>query len=223
MIQRKIRLAKADYTKSIENSFNTKPAEAWKSLKSVLSLNSSNAGCQFDVNELNQFYNRFDQPSTSTVVLPDFCDTPDFCSIDDVYFVLKSTNCRKSCGPDNIPPKLLKAAACVLAEPVRNIFNKSINTGIFPDPWNSANIKPILKYKTPQSIRNFLPIALTPTIPTCFEKLVAQYFQPLVTDTNQFAYRPQIYRGCNDSAPRHSNRISTCRSECTEQNRGGIH
>mgnify|MGYP001802730327 FL=1 len=57
-------------------------------------------------------------------------------------------------GPD-IPPKLLKAAACVLAEPVSNIFNKSINTGIFPDPWNSANIKPIPKCKTPQSIRNF--------------------------------------------------------------------
>ena len=148
VIQCEIILASADYAKS-------KPAEAWKSLKSVLSLNSSNAGCQFDVNEFNQFYNRFDQPSTSTVVLPNFCDTPDFCSIDDVYFVLKSTNGRKSCGPANIPPKLLKAAACVLAELVRNIFNNSINTGIFPDPWNSANIKPIPKCETRQSIRNF--------------------------------------------------------------------
>ena len=133
-IQRKIGLAKADYTKSIENSFNSKPAEAWKSLKSLLSLNSCNAGCQFDVNEFNQFYNRFDQPSTSTVLLPDFCDTPDFFSIDGVYFVLKSTNGRKNYGPDNMRPKLLKAATFVLAEPVRNIFNKSINTGIFPDP-----------------------------------------------------------------------------------------
>ena len=93
-IQRKIGLAKADYTKSIENSFNSKPAEAWKSLKSVLSLNSSNAGCQFDANELNQFYNCFDKPSTNTVVLPDICDNPGFFSIDDVYFVLKTTDGR---------------------------------------------------------------------------------------------------------------------------------
>ena len=155
MIQRKIGLAKADYAKSIENSFNSKSAEAWKSLKSLLLLNSSNASCQFDANELNQFYNRFDKPPTSTVVLPEFCDSPDFFSMDDVYFVLKSTNDRKSCGPDNIPPKLLKAATCVLTEPVRNIFNKSIKRGIFPDTWNSANIKPMPKCKTPQSIRNF--------------------------------------------------------------------
>ena len=67
-----MRFAKSCYAKSFEKSFNDKPAEAWESLKSVLMLNSNDASCQFDANELNQFYNRFDKPSgCCTVVLHD--------------------------------------------------------------------------------------------------------------------------------------------------------
>ena len=64
VIQQEMRFAKSCHAKSLEKSFNDKPAEAWKSLKSVLMPNSNNAGCQFD--------NRFDKPSDCcTVVLPD--------------------------------------------------------------------------------------------------------------------------------------------------------
>ena len=87
--QREKRFAKYCYAKSFEKSFHDKPAEASKSLKSVLMLNSNDAGCQFDANEPNQFYNRFDKPSDCcNVVLTDICDISDFFSIDDVYFVL---------------------------------------------------------------------------------------------------------------------------------------
>ena len=120
-------------------------------------------------------------------MLPDICDTSDFFSIDEVYFVLKSTNTRKSQGPDNIPPKLLKAAARVLAKPVQTIYNNSIRLATFPQCWKSANIKPIPKCKAPQHIKDFRPIALTPTLAKCFERLTVKYFQPLVTDTRQFA------------------------------------
>ena len=185
-----MRFAKSCYAKSLEKSFNDKPAEAWKSLKSVLMLNSNDAGCQFDANELNQFYNRFDKPfDCCTVVLPDICDTSDFFSIDDVYFVLKSTNTRKSQGPDNIPPKLLKAAARVIAKPVQTIYNNSIRLATFPQCWKSANIKPIPKCKAPQHIKDFRPISHTSTLAKCFERLTVKYFQPLVTDTRQFAYK----------------------------------
>ena len=55
--------------------------------------------------------------------------------------------------------------------------------------WKSANIKPIPKCKAPQHIKDFRPIALTPTLAKCFERLTVKYFQPLVTDTRQFAYK----------------------------------
>ena len=69
VIQREMRFAKSSYSKSLEKSFNDKPAEAWKSLKSVLMLNSNGASCQFDANELDQFYNQFDKPSDCCTAL----------------------------------------------------------------------------------------------------------------------------------------------------------
>ena len=101
----------------------------------------------------------------------------------------KSTTTRKSQGPENIPPKLLKAAARVLAKHVQTIYNNSIRLATFPQCWKSANIKPIPKCKAPQHIKDFRPIALTPTLAKCFERLTVKYFQPLVTDTRQFAYK----------------------------------
>lgn len=71
-------LAKSDYAKSLEKYFNVKPAEAWKSLKYVLMVNSNDAGYQFHANDRNQFHNRFDEPSDHSIAQHDICDTSDF-------------------------------------------------------------------------------------------------------------------------------------------------
>ena len=76
-IQSEIRHAKSLYAKSIEQSLKYKLAEAWKSLDSNPKLKSSSAACNFDPNEFNVFYNRFDKPFVPPV-LPDVCPAPDF-------------------------------------------------------------------------------------------------------------------------------------------------
>jgi hypothetical protein len=190
-IQREIRIAKSLYAKNIEQSFKSKPSDAWKSLKSVLKLNSSKAGCQFDANVLNKFYNRFDKPPCTDVFLPDLCDVSSLLfSLDDVYFVLKSVNTRKSGGPDNIPPRLIQSMAHILAHPVQTLYNNCLRTGSFPDGWKLANIIPIPKCKSPQLVKDFRPVALTPTLAKCFEHLIMKFLQPVLNDPYQFAYRP---------------------------------
>ena len=97
-------------------------------------------------------------------------------------------NERKSSGPDNIPPRLIKAAAHTLVTPIRILLNTSLSEGVLSDEWKKANIKPIPKSKSACELKDFRPIALTSTISKCLERLLDKRFQPLITDPHQFAY-----------------------------------
>ena len=52
---------------------------------------------------------------------------------------------KKAFGLDNIPNKLLKVAARVVAPTLTGIFSASIRTGIFPNEWKASQVTPIFK------------------------------------------------------------------------------
>ena len=189
VLQKEMRHAKSKHAKSVENSLKAEPSQAWKSLNDLLKLKSKPADCNFDPDELNKFYNRFEKFSDPPL-LPSVNHVSDFFSVDEVYCSLRRVKERKSCGPDNIPPRLIKAAAHVLVNPIRTLFNNSIAEGVFPDEWKKANIKPIPKTTPANEVKDYRPIALTSVISKCLERLLVKQFQPLVTDPHQFAYRP---------------------------------
>ena len=64
---------------------------------------------------------------------------------DEVFEALCSIDPDKSCGPDNVPGRLLKEAAPWIAEPLAHLFNLSMSTGSLPQDWTRANITPIFK------------------------------------------------------------------------------
>ena len=112
-----------------------------------------------------------------------------FFTVDDVYRKLHKLNPRKGCGPDSIPPRLLKSAAHILAAPLLTVFNNSISQGQFPDVWKRADILPLPKCKNPTEAKDYLPIALTSTIPKCMERLLVSELQALMSDKHRFAYQ----------------------------------
>ena len=112
-----------------------------------------------------------------------------FFTVDDVYRKLHKLNPRKGCGPDSIPPRLLKSAAHILAAPLLTVFNNSISQGQFPDIWKRANILPSPKCQNPTDAKDYRPIALTSTIYKCMERLLVSELQALVSDKHQFAYQ----------------------------------
>ncbi len=61
------------------------------------------------------------------------------------FQTLASLNPTKTPGMDNINPKVLKACADVLAEPLTNIFNQSLQQKTFPRDWKHYKIVPIHK------------------------------------------------------------------------------
>jgi hypothetical protein len=62
-----------------------------------------------------------------------------------VFKLLSSLQVGKAMGLDEILAKLLKCAASVISDSLCNLFNCSIATGVLPDDWKIAKVKPLHK------------------------------------------------------------------------------
>ena len=61
---------------------------------------------------------------------------------------LKSLHAKKSPGPDNLSPKIVKTCSDQFTTPLIMLFNKSIQNGKFPDWWKLAKILALHKKKS---------------------------------------------------------------------------
>ena len=52
---------------------------------------------------------------------------------EEVLKFLNSLDPNKSCGPDQLPAKIIKLSAIIIAEPLSGLFNKSFRSGTFPE------------------------------------------------------------------------------------------
>ena len=91
----------------------------------------------------------------------------------EVLKIINSLDPNKYCGPDQLPTKIIKLSAVIIAEPLSELFNKSFRLGIFPKLWKEANIHPIYKKKGSQSDpTNYRPISLLSALSKVMEKIV---------------------------------------------------
>ena len=97
-----------------------------------------------------------------------------------VYEVTKQLKINKSNGPDNISNRMLKETAEVLAAPLSNLLNKSMQTGIFPDVWKVANVTPIHKKSDRQLKENYRPISLLSCVGKIMERIVLMNYINIV-------------------------------------------
>ncbi|KAI8507267.1 hypothetical protein Bbelb_146470 [Branchiostoma belcheri] len=115
---------------------------------------------------------------------------PDLCSIGEVKVLLKATNPRKSCGPDNLPTWVLKEFAEDLAPVVTHVFNASYREGIVPVIWKSANVIPVPKSAGSSEVSNMRPVSLLPVLAKLLEKCVLKRLLPTLRAVikDQYAY-----------------------------------
>ena len=69
-------------------------------------------------------------------------------------------------------PRILLALEDKLARPLKHIFNNSIETGIIPEDWKSANVTAIHKKGSRQEPGNYRPISLISVVCKTMERLV---------------------------------------------------
>lgn len=88
---------------------------------------------------------------------------------------------------------MLKECADQLAQVLTDIFNISLSQAVVPSCYKKATIIPVPKQPTVTCLNDYRPVALTPILMKCFERLVKDHITaalPPSFDPLQFAYRP---------------------------------
>ncbi|KAK3548145.1 hypothetical protein QTP70_004851 [Hemibagrus guttatus] len=109
----------------------------------------------------------------------------------EVRCTLWAINPRKAAGPNGIPGRVLKDCVDQLAGVFTRIFNQSLSQSTVPPCLKSSTIIPLPKKPHISSLNDYRPVALTPVVMKCFEKLVRGHITSLLTqsfDPHQFAY-----------------------------------
>ncbi|CAB4002379.1 Hypothetical predicted protein, partial [Paramuricea clavata] len=105
-------------------------------------------------------------------------------SVQETFDALNQLNSRKSPGLDGISVKLLKDTSDVIAQPLANIFNLSLQTAIFPDEWKIAKVSPVFKEGNKTDCGNYRPISVISVVAKLFEGLVYNQLRTFIADNS---------------------------------------
>ncbi|KAI3377377.1 hypothetical protein L3Q82_008568, partial [Scortum barcoo] len=186
-----VKRAKAAYAQRIQGHFTSNdPRSMWRGIKCITDYNTRHAQCPRDPSlpdALNNFYARFDDTSPSTRFTPppgEGAPQGDR-SRGEVRRTLQRINPRKAAGPDNISGRVLKGCAYQLTEVLlTDIFNTSLQQAAVPTCLKTATIIPIPKTPTVTGLNDYRrPVALTPIVMKCFERLVMAHIKDCVDVT----------------------------------------
>ena len=86
----------------------------------------------------------------------------------EIEIEISSLNGNKSCGHDEIPPKLVKEISKQIVKPLTHIYNQSLLTGVIPNDLKIAIVTPVFKANNKKEFSNYRPISVLP----CFSKIL---------------------------------------------------
>ena len=89
-----------------------------------------------------------------------------------IQSLLDRIKCNKSCGPDNIMPKILKYSAPSIAVHLTKLLNLYISTSTWPTEWKLSHVTPVFKKDDATLVSNYRPISVLSIIPKILEKVV---------------------------------------------------
>ena len=198
-LSRGIKEAKKEYTHKITTHFkDSRNAQSlWQGIQALTDYKPAPQSCERNIpllNNLNRFFARFEAQNSTCPqkTHPSLHEQPLCLSADSVKRTLAAINTRKATGPDNIPGRALKDCAEELKVVFTDIFNTSLKQAIVPSCFKAATIIPVPKKTAPSCFNDYRPVALTPIIMKCFERLVMSHIKsilPPTLDPFQFAYR----------------------------------
>ena len=93
-------------------------------------------------------------------------------SVEMVRKEILSLNINKSCGPDEINPRMLTERVDFIASPLALLMNKTLEYGSLPQDWKIAFVSPIYKKGARNVAENYRPISLTSVVCKLMEKFI---------------------------------------------------
>ncbi|KAK2918358.1 hypothetical protein Q8A73_002729 [Channa argus] len=203
-LRKAITAAKRQYREKLDSFYSTTDSgRMWQGLQHITDYrtNTTHVTTSTDSlpDDLNTIYTRFEGPSYTAERGPTHTWTtqppspPSTVSTTQVHKALRKINPRKAAGPDNIPGRALRACANELADVLTSIFKLSLSQCTVPLCFKTTTIVPLPKKSPPTCLNDYRPVALTPIIMKCFERVVLAHIQSSIPDTIdplQYAYRP---------------------------------
>jgi hypothetical protein len=90
----------------------------------------------------------------------------------EVRDIIKSLKNKNTSGYDRISNNILKYCINEISKPLTYVFNLSIMTGVFPDRFKHAIVRPIYKKGDKSSMNNYRPVSLLVTCSKIHEKIM---------------------------------------------------
>ncbi|KAL0148289.1 hypothetical protein M9458_056435, partial [Cirrhinus mrigala] len=194
-----LKTARANLSRGIREAKRHRDTQSlWRGIQTITDHKPPPQTCDSTIsllNELNTFFARFEVQNGTTAqkTPPPPGDQVMTLSPDSVRRSLSRINARKAPGPDNIPGRVLRDCAVELTDVFTDIFNISLNQAVVPTCFKATTIIPVPKKSSPSCFNDYRPVALTPILMKCFERLVMQHIKsvlPPSLDPFQFVYRP---------------------------------
>ena len=91
---------------------------------------------------------------------------------------------KSSSGPDNISPMLLKTSIWSIIQPIVNICNASLSTGLIPSALKTGRIIPIHKSESQTEFNNYRPITILSVFSKIIERLMHNRLSNFLTKHN---------------------------------------
>jgi hypothetical protein len=85
--------------------------------------------------------------------------------------IINSIKSKNSNGYDEIPNCIIKLSSPFIISPLAHICNAVLSTGVFPDRFKYATVKPLFRKGSKQDISNYRPISLLTSLSKIFKNL----------------------------------------------------
>ena len=70
----------------------------------------------------------------------------------------------------------------LIADSLCSIFNRSINTGVFPEEWKCSNVVPLFIEGDRKDLNNYRPISIIPVAAKVFERIIHDQVNTFLVD-----------------------------------------
>ena len=108
--------------------------------------------------------------------------------------IILKLNPKKAYGCDGISIAILKMCSKEISQPLKLLFSKCLEQGIFPSKWKYVNVQPVHKKSSRQLVGNYRPISLLPICAKIFEKLMFDSMYGFFNSHNLFSSNQSGFR-----------------------------
>lgn len=184
-----IKQQKAEFIKDAEQNISKNINSFWSYIKSK----KSTANCatfrtvdNIVINKRSEIANNFAH-YFSTVYDHNMNDSSQFSSLifdnskavsislEDVKESINKLLPKKSCGPDFLPPYILKGCIDVISTPLQILYNLSLEQKVFPNIWKLARVCPVYKSGDKSLFENYRPVSILSSPAKVFEQIMYKY------------------------------------------------